>query len=90
MPTRLFQPRKRELMNMLREIRERIALPFVRANTAVMAKQFYETRKLNASRIETRVGGLAYAKPWPENVSLDDAFNLAIHEALMIIREEMR
>jgi hypothetical protein len=77
-------------MNMLREIRERIALPFVRANTAVMAKQFHETRKLNADRIERRIGALTYAKPWPDNVHPDDAFNLAIHEVLAIIKEEMR
>jgi hypothetical protein len=78
----------------LREIRERLAQPYVtasvRANTAVLAKQFHDTHKLNAARIENRIRALVYNKPWPDGVAPDDAFNLAIHEALIIIREEMR
>jgi hypothetical protein len=79
---------------MIKRFRQRLAIPYVLASTretnALLSKQFYETHKLNADRIERRIGALTYAKPWPENVAPNDAFNLAIHEALIIIREEMR
>jgi hypothetical protein len=77
-------------MRLIEMIREKLALPYVMANTAVMNRGFIETNKFTKNRVEDRVRALAYDKPWPENATPNDAFNLAIHEALIIIREELK
>jgi hypothetical protein len=78
----------------IEKIRYDLARPYVlasvRENTQSLLKRFRGDRKLDSERIINRVQALTYAKPWPENVSPDDAFNLAIHEALIIIREELK
>lgn len=78
----------------IEKIRYDLARPYilasVRDNTEKLLKRFRGYKKLDCARITHRVQALTYAKPWTESVAPDDAFNLAIHEALIIIREELR
>ncbi len=76
------------------EWKHRIALPFV--SDAVsrdrenLLKFFQDTRTVEREALLKRLDSIRYDKPWGKGVNNDDAFDLAIHEAIAITREELR
>jgi len=72
----------------------RIAMPFV--SDAVsrdrenLLKFFKDTRTVEREALLKRLDSIRYDKPWPKGTSNDDAFDLAVHEAIAIVREELR
>jgi hypothetical protein len=55
-----------------------------------LLKFFTDSRKLETAKVVKKLDGIRYSKPWPKGTSNDDAFDLAIMEAITIVREEMR
>jgi hypothetical protein len=77
------------------EWKHRIAMPFV--SDAVsrdrenLLKFFKDTRTVEREALLKRLDSITYEKPWDKkNTTLDQAFDLAVHEAIAIVREELR
>lgn len=83
-------------MNIITSIRERreerrqeIARPYVadalRIDREKLIKFFQTSRSADLATIRQRVESIRYDKPWPKGTKLDEAFDLAIQEVLVII-----
>lgn len=86
-------------MNIITELRERrerkryrLAMPYIgealRREAVRLSDYFSGTHKLTLTRVESRLESLKYDKPWPKGTTLDQAFELAIHEAIAIVKSE--
>jgi hypothetical protein len=84
--------REQVMRDKIESIKKTIAQPYVATATqkvSVRLTEYYSgTHKLTIERLVQRLQKLTYDKPWPEGVSNDDAFNLAIHEAIQIVESE--
>ena len=80
------------MRNKIENIKQRIAKPYVGEavhKVSTRLTDYYSgTHKLTIERLVNRLQELTYDKPWPEGTSNDDAFNLAIHEAIQIVESE--
>ena len=80
------------MRNKIENIKRRIAQPYVadaiRRDALKQSKFYTGTHKLTIERLVNRLQELTYDKPWPKGTSNDDAFNLAIHEAIQIVESE--
>jgi hypothetical protein len=78
----------------IENIKLRIAQPYiadaVQKTTTHLANYFAGTRQLDGERIIKALDSIKYPKAWPEGTTLDQAFDLAIHEAIAIVRTEMK
>jgi hypothetical protein len=78
----------------LESIKRRIAEPYaaeaMRVTTDRLTEYYIDTRKLDAERITKELEGIKYEKKWPKGTTLDQAFELAINEAIQIVRGETR
>jgi len=76
------------------EKRQAIAKPYV--STALNTDRnrllnfFKNTRIQEREQILKSLENIKYAKPWTKGTSNDDAFNLAVQEAMEIVRSVMK
>jgi hypothetical protein len=88
-------------MNIIKALQERkehkhreIARPYVGDAVAEvtrhLTKYFADTRQVDLARLVDRLEYIRYDKPWPKGTKPEDAFDLAVQEALTIVREELR
>ena len=80
------------MRNKIENIKQRIAKPYV-ANAvrkvSIRLSEYYSgTHKLTIERVTKRLDSIKYDKPWPKGTTLDQAFNLAVHEAIQIVESE--
>ena len=80
------------MRNILEHIKRRIAKPYVGDavhKVSTRLTDYYSgSHKLTIERLVQRLHSITYDKPWPKSTRNDDAFNLAIHEAIQIIESE--
>jgi hypothetical protein len=80
------------MRNKIESIKQRIAKPYVTnavRKVSIRLSDYYSgTHTLTIQRLVQRLQELTYSKPWPKGTTPDDAFNLAIHEAIKIIESE--
>lgn len=80
------------MRNKIESIKLTIAQPYVADavhKASVRMSDYYSgTHKLTIVRLVQRLQELTYKKPWPKGTTPDEAFNLAIHEAIKIIEGE--
>jgi hypothetical protein len=78
----------------LESIKRRIAQPYaaeaMRVTTNKLTEYYIDTRKLDTERTINELEGIKYEKKWPKGTTPDQAFELAINEAIQIVRGEMR
>ena len=80
------------MRNKIENIKQRIAKPYVgdavhRVSTR-LTDYYSGSHKLTIERLVQRLQSVTYDKPWPKGTTPDEAFNLAIHEAIQIIESE--
>ena len=82
------------MRNKIENIKQKIAQPYVGEavwkTTNKLTKYYADTRKLDLVNLTKKLDYIKYDKPWPKDTSLDDAFNLAVHEAIQIVESELR
>lgn len=81
---------RQTLENIKRKIAQPYAAEAIRVTTNKLTKYYIDTRKLDAERIVNELEGIKYEKKWPKGTTLDQAFELAINEAIQIVRGETK
>jgi hypothetical protein len=79
---------RRELRN--QKIARSYVSDAVNADRNKLLEFFVDTRRIEKHNIIKVLDGIRYSKPWPKGTSNDDAFDLAIMEAIAIVEQEMK